>query len=103
MQAADGESSRASSPRRKRAGSRSAPSSSSKVVRASIAETMVGAAIGGLTAGALLARAGKSVLVVEADERPGAYARALQYEGYTFDRADRLTTSCEPEARSGRA
>jgi hypothetical protein len=35
MQAADGESSRARRPRRKRAGSRSAPSSSSKVVRAS--------------------------------------------------------------------
>jgi len=62
---------------------------------------VVGAGIGGLTAGALLAHAGKSVLVVEADERPGGYAHALRRDGYTFDRADHLITSCEPEGPFG--
>jgi phytoene dehydrogenase-like protein len=54
-----------------------------------------------LTARALLARAGKSVLVVEADERPGGQCARVALRGYTFDRADHLTTSCEPDGPFG--
>ncbi|HET9012043.1 MAG TPA: NAD(P)/FAD-dependent oxidoreductase, partial [Gemmatimonadaceae bacterium] len=49
----------------------------------------------------LLAHAGKRVLVVEADQRPGGYARALRHGPYVFDRADHLTTSCEPNGPFG--
>ncbi|MEO3760675.1 NAD(P)/FAD-dependent oxidoreductase [Mycobacterium sp. B14F4] len=62
---------------------------------------VVGAGLGGLTAGALLAHAGKSTLVVEADELPGGYAHALRSGGYTFDRADHLLTSCMPDGPFG--
>jgi len=55
---------------------------------------VIGAGLAGLTAGALLAHAGKGVLVVEADELPGGYAHALHHGDYTFDRADHLITSC---------
>ena len=62
---------------------------------------VIGAGLAGLTAGALLAHAGKSVLVVEADERPGGYAHNLERGAYTFDRADHLLTSCQPEGPFG--
>ena len=54
-----------------------------------------------MTAGALLAHAGKTVLVVEADERPGGYARCFERNGYTFDRADHLLSSCAPDGPFG--
>ncbi len=56
---------------------------------------VIGGGIGGLTAGALLARAGKKVLVVEAEAQPGGFARAIRRGAYTFDRADHLTWGCE--------
>jgi phytoene dehydrogenase-like protein len=57
---------------------------------------VIGGGIGGLTAGALLARAGKKVLVAEAEARPGGFARALRRGPYTFDRADHLLfAGCE--------
>jgi len=62
---------------------------------------VIGAGMGGLTAGALLAHAGKSVLVVEADEKPGGYAHALCGGGYTFDRADHLITGCARQGTFG--
>ena len=62
---------------------------------------VVGAGIAGLTAGSLLAHAGKSVLVIEADAKPGGYAHALRIGGYTFDRADHLISSCEPQGPFG--
>lgn len=46
---------------------------------------VVGGGIGGLTCGALLARAGRSVVVVEAEERAGGFARNLIEDGYDFD------------------
>lgn len=51
--------------------------------------------MGGLTAGALLARAGKQVLVLEPEGQPGGYARALRRGAYAFDMADHLITRCE--------
>jgi prolycopene isomerase len=62
---------------------------------------VVGAGIGGLTAGALLARSGKKVLVVEAEAQPGGYARALRRGPYTFDRADHLIMGCAADGPFG--
>lgn len=59
---------------------------------------VIGAGLAGLTAGALLAHAGKSVLVAETNQRPGGYASAFYHSGFTFDRAVHLLTSC---ARDG--
>jgi len=62
---------------------------------------VIGAGIGGLTAGALLARAGRKVLVVEAEAQPGGFARALRRGPYTFDWADHLIMGCAPEGPFG--
>lgn len=56
---------------------------------------VVGGGMAGLTAGALLAHAGKKVLLVETEAQPGGYARALCHGPYTFDRADHLIWGCE--------
>ena len=53
---------------------------------------VVGAGMGGLSAGALLARAGKKVLVVERHDRPGGYAHGFEREGYHFDVAVHMTS-----------
>jgi flavin-dependent dehydrogenase len=46
---------------------------SSKPTTESYDTAIIGAGLAGLTAGALLARAGKQVIVVEAEDRPGGY------------------------------
>lgn len=48
---------------------------------------VIGAGIGGLSAGALLAKEGKSVLLVEQAEAAGGYCHAFQRGPYTFDPA----------------
>ncbi len=62
---------------------------------------VVGAGMGGLTAGALLAHGGMRTLLVEADDKPGGYTHALCRQGYTFDRADNLITSCQSDGPFG--
>lgn len=47
----------------------------------------VGAGIGGLTAAALLAKAGQRVLVIERQGEPGGYAHSFKRGPYTFDPA----------------
>jgi len=46
---------------------------------------VVGAGIGGLVAAGLLARAGRSVLLLEAHETPGGCAGYYESDGFTFD------------------
>lgn len=59
---------------------------------------VIGGGIGGLTAGALLARAGKKVLLAEAEAQPGGWARALHRGAYTLDTADHLLFAGREEA-----
>ena len=57
---------------------------------------VVGSGIGGLTTAALLARAGRSVLVVERHDRVGGYAHSFRRGRYLFDSAVHLVGGCEP-------
>ena len=63
---------------------------------------VVGSGLGGLACAALLARAGKPVLVVERHDRPGGYAHAFRRGGYLFDSAVHLVGGCEPTRVRGR-
>lgn len=56
---------------------------------------VVGAGLGGLSAAALLARAGKRVLVVERADAPGGFAHAFRRGEYTFDPAIHATGEVE--------
>lgn len=57
---------------------------------------VVGSGLGGLTSAALLARAGRRVLVVERHDRPGGYAHAFRRRRYRFDSAVHLVGGCDP-------
>jgi prolycopene isomerase len=62
---------------------------------------IVGGGIGGLTAGAFLAQAGKQVLVVEQEERAGGFAREFQHGSYHINPALHLIMGCGPAGPSG--
>ena len=62
---------------------------------------VIGAGMGGLTAASLLAKAGKKVLLVEKEPRPGGFVGALVYEGYQFDTAARLIMGCTADSALG--
>jgi phytoene desaturase len=59
---------------------------------------VVGSGLGGLSAGALLAKAGKKVLVVERHDRPGGYAHSFRRKQYTFDSALHVVSGAESGA-----
>jgi prolycopene isomerase len=65
--------------------------------RSSYDVVVVGSGLGGLAAGALLARAGQDVLVVERNEGPGGYARCFRRGDYVFDPA----MHCTPQGGPG--
>ncbi|POZ50060.1 phytoene desaturase family protein [Methylovulum psychrotolerans] len=62
---------------------------------------IVGSGIGGLTCAALLAKAGKSVLVLEAHDRPGGYAHGFKRKKYQFDGGVHLVSGCGPTGYQG--
>lgn len=57
---------------------------------------VIGAGVGGLTAGAVLAKAGLQVCVVEAAARPGGYVAGFKRKGFTFDSAIHWLNQCGP-------
>ena len=63
---------------------------------------VVGSGMGGLSAAALLAKAGKKVLVIERHDRPGGYAHAFRRKDYLFDAAVHWIGGCEPSEDPGR-
>ncbi|MDD5035281.1 MAG: NAD(P)/FAD-dependent oxidoreductase [Methylococcaceae bacterium] len=55
---------------------------------------VIGAGMGGLSAAALLAKAGQSVLLVERHDRPGGYAHGFTRRKYRFDSGVHLISGC---------
>jgi phytoene dehydrogenase-like protein len=62
---------------------------------------VIGAGARGLTAAALLSKAGKKVLVVEKEARPGGLVAPLVYDSYQFDTAARLIMGCGEDSPLG--
>ncbi|MBN2514498.1 MAG: NAD(P)/FAD-dependent oxidoreductase [Deltaproteobacteria bacterium] len=62
---------------------------------------VIGAGVGGLTAASLLAKAGKKVLLVEKEPKPGGFVSALIYQSYQFDTAARLIMGCTADSPFG--
>jgi len=62
---------------------------------------VIGSGIGGLTAASLLAKSGKSVLVIEAHDRPGGYAHGFNRKRYHFDSGVHLTSGCGKRGYQG--
>lgn len=58
---------------------------------------IIGAGIGGLTAAALLSKAGLSVCVLEKEPRIGGYLAGFKRKGFVFDTAIHWLNQCGPE------
>ncbi len=57
---------------------------------------VIGAGISGLTAAALLSKAGLGVTIVEAEPRPGGYLAGFERKGFLFDTAIQWLNQCRP-------
>jgi phytoene desaturase len=58
---------------------------------------IIGAGLGGLSAGACMAKAGKKVLAVDRQDGPGGYAHVFRRESYIFDPAIHITVQGHEE------
>lgn len=58
---------------------------------------IIGAGIAGLSTAALLAKAGKSVLIIERHDRVGGYAHGFKRRAYHFDSGVHLVSGCSAE------
>ena len=57
---------------------------------------IIGTGMGGLTAGALLAKKGLKVLLLEKNSQPGGYVVSFRKNGFTFDATGVFVGGCEP-------
>ncbi len=57
---------------------------------------IIGTGMGGLTAGALLAKTGLKVLLLEKGAQPGGYVVSFRKQGFTFDATGVFVGGCEP-------
>jgi prolycopene isomerase len=57
---------------------------------------IIGTGMGGLTAGALLAKSGLKVLLLEKEAQPGGYVVSFRRGGFTFDATGVFVGGCEP-------
>lgn len=64
---------------------------------------VIGAGIGGLTAAAMLSRAGLKVCVLEMDVRPGGYLAGFKRKDFRFDSAIHWLNQCGPKGSVTRA
>lgn len=55
---------------------------------------IIGAGIGGLVCGCYLAKAGKKVLIVEKNDKPGGYCNSFDKQGFSFDTCVHSLGSC---------
>ncbi len=62
---------------------------------------VIGSGIGGLSAAALLAKAGRQVLVLEQHDRAGGYAHGFRRKKYTFDSGVHLISGCGLQGYQG--
>jgi len=62
---------------------------------------IMGGGVGGLSAAALLAKAGKKILLVEKEPRLGGLTAPVTYGGYQFDVAARLVMGCNADGPFG--
>lgn len=65
-------------------------------LRDSYDAVVIGAGIGGLACGALLAKNRRSVLVVEQSSQPGGCCASFEHGGYLFDKGICYLMGCEP-------
>jgi prolycopene isomerase len=74
---------------------------SNQALRSAYDVIVIGAGLGGLTTGALLAKAGKQVLVVEKEQHPGGFIREFRHGPYIINPAIHSIMGCNPAGPLG--